>query len=516
MPASFLRGEEMTDWMRGYHAHSGYSYGYQAEIMPARLRWAAMFNKHLLPAKNFRYLDAGCGQGVNLVFAAAIHPDSEFVGIDYMPEHVAHARKLADRCGLDNVTLIEGDFVELAANPRELGEFDMAVCHGIATWIAPEIRQALYRMIGQVLKPGGVFYNGYNCQPGWLTMAPFQQLVKLQSENGGIEAIGAARRTMEQLNKATNVLSSAYPRMAQRLETLESQESSYLVQEYVHNHWQPAFVSDVINELAAVKLNYLGPATLPDIFENVLPAPVRELMRQQPNVALREQVRDFATLQNFRRDLYIKGKPSAWDIELSEALRETRVMVNPMVPRPATGEPYKITGSTHELAGDHATFTAILDRIITHGGETAIGKLVDEERDNKRKATLIETLNMLLQSGWITPHIAEPNPRAAQVSIAIAKEVCLGAPYRQIPVPTTGGAVTLNETDLILTRLVGEGVPREQLGPPLLDTLNKMQRRLAKEGRAVNGPEEEREVLNMLVRDYFAATLPFLKKFGVL
>lgn len=508
----------MTDWMRGYHAHSGYSYGYQAEIMPVRLRWAAMFNKHLLPAKNFRYLDAGCGQGINLVLAAAIHPDSEFVGIDYMPEHVAHARKLAERCGLDNVTLIEGDFFELAADPRELGEFDMVVCHGIATWISAETRQALYRMVGRVLKPGGVFYNGYNCQPGWATMMPFQQLVKLQHQNGsnGAEAIDMARRTMEQLNQASDVLSSAYPRMPQRLETLQGQEPSYLVQEYVHDNWQPAFVSDVISELAGVKLNFLGSATLPDIFENVLPAPVRELMRQQPSVAQREQMRDFATLQNFRRDLYVKGKPSAWDVELSDELRDTRVMLNAMVARPAAGVPYTVMGSTHELAGNHAAYSNMLDRISSHGGDVAIGTLVDEEGDPKRRSALIETLNMLLTGGWITPHIAEPNPRAAEISVAIAREVCLGAPYRQIPAPRTGGAVPLSETDFILTRLVGEGVPREQIGAPLLDTLNKMQRRLAKAGRAVNGPDEEREVLSLLVRDYFATTLPNLQRFGVL
>lgn len=122
----------------------------------------------------------GLWPGLDLVIAAACHPHSEFVGIDFMPEHIAHARSLAQDCGLTNVSILEGDFLALSESPDTLGEFDFAVCHGIATWVAPVIRQALFKLVGRVLKPGGLFYNRYNTLPGWLPMLPFQQLVLLQ------------------------------------------------------------------------------------------------------------------------------------------------------------------------------------------------------------------------------------------------------------------------------------------------------------------------------------------------
>lgn len=55
---------QMTNWKHGYFADAGYVFGHQAETMPAWLQWAALIQGHVLPRKGFRYLDAGCGQGL--------------------------------------------------------------------------------------------------------------------------------------------------------------------------------------------------------------------------------------------------------------------------------------------------------------------------------------------------------------------------------------------------------------------------------------------------------------------
>lgn len=145
------------DWKHGYYADSGYTYGYYPETSPLRLAWAALVQGHQMPTRGFRYLDAGCGQGLSLILMAAAHPDSEFVGIDFLPEHVAHAASLARRCGLANVRFIEGDFTELAPDAAALGPFDYVVCHGITTWVSPEVKRALFSLVGRALKPGGLF-----------------------------------------------------------------------------------------------------------------------------------------------------------------------------------------------------------------------------------------------------------------------------------------------------------------------------------------------------------------------
>lgn len=505
------------DWMHGYYAQSGYSFDYQPAIMPVRLQWAALFNKHVLPTESFRYLDAGCGQGLNLIYAAAIHPDSEFVGIDFMPDHIAHGRRMAARCGLDNVTFIEGDFVELAQDPRDLGEFDYAVCHGIATWISPQIRRSLNSLIGQVLKPGGVFYNGYNVQPGWLTMMPFQRLALLEQQmSDSTDPIGGARRRMQELDAASKAIYNAYPNLWSRLAGLEGLDPAYLGQEYLNQHWQPVFVADMIAELEAVKLSYLGAGTLTDIFDNVLPPPVREFLQKQPNVVLREQMRDYATMQNFRRDLYVKGKPLGWELELSDALRERRVMVNPLSPRPVQGEPFKLQGSTSELAGDFTAYSRLLDWIDSRGADASVGELVDHESVHARKGRLLETLAMLLHGGWVTSSLPDSNPRGPAIALAIAREACLGAPYRHLPMPATGNAMPLSDTEMILARLVGEGVAREDIGPQLLAILGKMRRQLVRDGKTITDAAELTDFVGAMTADFLATRAPYFRKVGIL
>ena len=324
------------NWKHGYFADSGYTYGYYPETMPWRLHWAATIQDQRAPLHHFRYLDAGCGQGYNLIMAAICHPESEFVGIDFMPEHIAHAKELAHRCGLKNVRFIEGDFMALAEDPQDLGEFDYAVCHGIATWVSPVVRTALFRMVGKLLKAGGIFYNSYNTLPGWLTMLPFQHLVTLeQRTKTGTAAITAAQTGLANLKGFAPAMINALPGMEKRVESMKTQDPSYLLQEYNNTFWEPLFVSQMIDAMSDVKLNYLGTATLSESFDGLLPKALRDLLAAQDSVVMREQYRDYALNQSFRRDLYVKGRQKLWPQEKAQLLHQTRFVINPLAKVPA-------------------------------------------------------------------------------------------------------------------------------------------------------------------------------------
>ena len=140
---------QSSDWKHGYFADNGYTFGYYREMAPCYLAWAALLQGVIVPTRNFRYIDLGCGQGLGLILQAACHPESEFVGVDFMPAHVAHARRLAQAAGITNVRFIEGDFTALendasaladaAGAPLE-GQTDYVVAHGIASWVSPTVR----------------------------------------------------------------------------------------------------------------------------------------------------------------------------------------------------------------------------------------------------------------------------------------------------------------------------------------------------------------------------------------
>jgi SAM-dependent methyltransferase len=194
------------DWKHGYFADNGYTFGYYREMAPCYLAWAALLQGVVAPTRNFRYVDLGCGQGLGLILQAACHPESEFVGVDFMPSHIAHARRLAQAGGISNVRFIEGDFTALQNDPSALvdatgapldGQTDYVVAHGIASWVSPSVRASLWALAGRLLKPGGLHYTSYNTEPGWLAAKPFQHLVMLRQGQGrtGAQALRSGMDT---------------------------------------------------------------------------------------------------------------------------------------------------------------------------------------------------------------------------------------------------------------------------------------------------------------------------------
>ena len=315
------------DWNRGYLVDSGYTYEYFFETNPTHLRFLACLENHYLPDINFRYLELGCGQGFNLICMAALNPSSEFVGIDFYPEHIAHARSLASKANINNVHFIEGDFVDLSLNPEQLGLFHYVVAHGITTWISAETRDHLFQLAGKVMHPGGAMYNSYNCFPGWLPVTPFQRLViEYQKYFGGVEAQNKAMDTLKEMKKTKSLLFKMLPDLSSRLDGLSSKSIDYLLQEYNHPVWQPVYSSDMLRIASSYKLDYLGSANLPFAFTKSYPNHQNKLFASQPDVMLRECVKDIACNVQFRRDVYVKGSNPLWKKDAEQSLLNQHVI----------------------------------------------------------------------------------------------------------------------------------------------------------------------------------------------
>ena len=77
-------------------------------------------------------LEAGCGDGGNLIPLAVALPGSRFVGIDLAASAIAKARAGAVAAGVTNVRFETAD---LAALPESLTGFDYVVAHGVYSWV---------------------------------------------------------------------------------------------------------------------------------------------------------------------------------------------------------------------------------------------------------------------------------------------------------------------------------------------------------------------------------------------
>src|SRR6266478_9999710 len=96
----------------GYAADIPYLRDFKAMLAPAWLDHVALVAGVEPPARQngFAWCDLGCGQGVTAAILAATHPSGAFHGIDAMPVHIDHAKRLAAEAAISNACFHGIDF----------------------------------------------------------------------------------------------------------------------------------------------------------------------------------------------------------------------------------------------------------------------------------------------------------------------------------------------------------------------------------------------------------------------
>ena len=294
-----------------YVTDVAYVRNFEADLGPPRLRLVAAVNGFAPPpATDFDYCELGCGHGDTLVALAAANPRARFVGVDFNAEHVAHGRGLAFEGGVDNVQLLDLDFEALLA--EDLGPFDYVVAHGVLSWVAPAKRKAVLDFAAARLKPGGLLYVSYNALPGWAAIEPLRQLLTsgAAADEG---SLGRARHGLDFARRVADAGAEYFlqnPAARAMLETLEKLGLSYLVHEYLHQHWQPMYFAQVAREMATADLHFVGVQPLFLNFRDLaVPASTWPLFEGVTDRHAFEGLKDFALNEYFRRDVYVKGAP---------------------------------------------------------------------------------------------------------------------------------------------------------------------------------------------------------------
>lgn len=496
------------DWKHGYFAESGYTYGYYSELAPARLAWLAKIKGYQTVDSGFRYLDLGCGQGFGLILLAAAHPESEFVGIDFMPEHIAHGRSLAKQAGVTNVQFIEGDFLTLAQSPERLGTFDYVVAHGITTWISSDVRAALFSLASDVLSPGGLMYNSYNTFPGWLPASPLQHLVaQLQTQYSGHDALGRAVSSLTALKEAGSSLFDLVPPLQARLEGMKRQDPAYLVQEYNNQFWQPVYCSQMLSIARGYKLQFLASATLPEAFDGCYPSSLLALINAETDPILRETIRDLGVAQSFRRDVYSKGGVQAWGETKLRQVRQQRFVATGLVDRPDVDKPFEFKGSAVTVSGARDFYTLLLEQI----GQDGASLLDLEKATGQPLSVLVRSASLLLHGGWIGFDHAPPSGTARKLNQVIASAVLEGAPYRYLCLPRVQSATVHKAVDLMLLGLLLGGCDEASLPDALHVRMKDSGQNFWRDGIAIEDPQDELMNAKQAAKSFIDERLPLLR-----
>jgi len=99
----------------------------------------------------WRVADIGCGVGdMSCWFGESVGPTGDVIAMDVSADQLIHARRLATRCGLGNVSFVEGSAYEPGLPP---GDFDLVFCRFLLCHLQRPA-EALAQMAA-LLRPGG-------------------------------------------------------------------------------------------------------------------------------------------------------------------------------------------------------------------------------------------------------------------------------------------------------------------------------------------------------------------------
>ncbi|WP_052120515.1 methyltransferase regulatory domain-containing protein [Inquilinus limosus] len=253
-----------------------------------------------------RVLELGCASGGNILPLALRYPESHVVGIDLSPVQIAAGRRAAAELGLKNIELHQGDLGEIAPT---LGVFDYIICHGVYSWVPPDVQEAILRVCRENLAPDGIAHVSYNCYPGWKAKEVIRDAMILRGRHAGSKdrPLAYARGMIDFLAGVTDPNSLMGRIVAEQSGTLNSFHESYLQHEFLELYNSPCYFGDFVAAAEKAGLAYLGDAEPSTMFVANFGASVAApLLKECGDSQVRlEQYLDFVSNRTFRQTLLV-------------------------------------------------------------------------------------------------------------------------------------------------------------------------------------------------------------------
>ena len=472
------------DWLRAPHA------------------WIGGFEPPKRAGRPFRYLELGCGQGFGLCLLAAANSGAEFLGVDFQPEHVEHAQRLAAQAGLSNVRFLKADFLDLARDwPADFGIFDYVTLHGIISYLSPPLISAVMQCLSHAVAEGGLVYISYNAQPGCLSTVPLQHIahrIKEIDEADGAAPAEKAIALIDGLAAADAPVFQVMPALKPRVDALKIRDRNYLVHEYLSENWNLFWHSDVARELRAAALDFAASATLADnLVMEFLPQPLREPILEQSATHVRQDLQDFVINQAFRRDIFCRGaRPRSGGAGRDEMLVHAAATVLP-------GRPLIFDSSFGQIEWAHEVFANIVQAVSD--GPKTLGELFRLPRATQWMPRHV--LLLAIHANLLAIEAASPgDPATAQRFNAVtARDVSSGAPYDHLAAARLGSGVRATRLEMLLLDAWFESGGSASVS----DLADGLERRLSKLGTANAEPQAA-------ARTFVESSVPLWRRLGVI
>jgi methyltransferase-like protein/SAM-dependent methyltransferase len=278
---------------------------------------ATLFGMDPAPPDRCRVLELGCASGGNLIPMGLSWPGSRFVGIDLSERQIRDGRRIAGELDLSNVDL---KCLSILDASRELGMFDYILCHGVYSWVPPEVQDKILQICHDHLHPSGVAYVSYNTFPGWHARAAIREMLCYHTErfDDPGDRIREARGLLTFLVRSVGSHDAAFDSMIrQEMAVLAATPDSYLLHEHLEDYNEPLYFHQFVDRAAAKDLQYLGEAQIAVMLASRLGPEIETTLRHiSPDLLQMEQYMDFLRNRMFRQTLLCHNS-----VALDHALR---------------------------------------------------------------------------------------------------------------------------------------------------------------------------------------------------
>jgi hypothetical protein len=346
-------------------------------------------------------------------------------------------------------------------------------------------------------------------------MAPFQRLLIEHAERNPDRSdrqVASGFDFVQQLRDADVAYFTQNPVVPKRIDAMKKKDRSYLAHEYLNGTWQPLFFTDVAEEMKAAKLEYVGSASLLENFDGLaLPKKARKVIGQTRDPAYRELLKDYAMNQQFRRDIFVKGARTMTTVHKEATLRQTTFA--PLKVRDDMSRSFKTP--LGEAQGQSEIYEPVMDRIAE--GRTSLEDLATTTKIDVGK--LMQACAALTSSGQIHPALATPDIQPAQrLNRAVARRTLRDEPYRYLAAPNVANGINAGDVEITAVIMITDRDIKspDQLADALWTRFKPIGRRLMKDGKAIEGDEQNVQELRQRADEILNKRVPVWRQLGVL
>lgn len=389
------------------------------------------------------WCEIGCGRGFTATLLAAANPSMRLTAIDINPDHIAFAQSRAKAAGLTNVEFICADIREVDLQRR----FTHIVCHGVASWVAPEVLRAISMFTAKHLATNGSFALQYMSEPGGAAFRAFHSVFRSVAHLP--DPVAEALSQLRAMREAKAGFFQLHPHAGQALDQLFAEDADYLAHEYLNPHFNPLAFRDVQALMQDAGLAFLGSATPIENIDAVsVPASTAPLIARTKDPVLRETLKDLSRNQVMRYDLY--GRPKAG---LSEQAHLTLLRKRIWGWLPGAPDLSKrrenLSFDTRigPVEGDLRIFGPLFARLAQ--GPARFEQIEETEPFKGRPGLLNQTLQIALWAKMVHPLRAKTDTEPARrLNHLLLADVRNGKHVPALAAPAIGSGLALSKPDI--------------------------------------------------------------------